>query len=169
LGSDDALEHLDAALNVMEERGVTLTPELVEREPERRPFFKTTVVAATKADASGAADRLELVRELLGDRLKLIPVSAESGEGLDELVTELFRLLDVVRVYSKVPGKDADMEAPFVLPRGSTVLDMARAVHRDLPDQLKQARVWGDSAKFDGQAVHRDQVLADKDVVELHT
>jgi len=56
---------------------------------------------------------------------------------------------------------------PFVLPRGSTVVDMARAVHRDFPERLKYACVWG-SAKFDGQQVPRDHVLQDRDIVELH-
>ena len=45
--------------------------------------------------------------------------------------------------------------------------DLARAVHRELGEELKSARVWG-SARFDGQSVQRDHVLQDRDVVELH-
>jgi ribosome-interacting GTPase 1 len=58
------------------------------------------------------------------------------------------------------------MNQPFILNRGSTVVDMAEAVHRDFPSKLKSARVWG-SARFPGQAVPRDYVLEDKDIVEL--
>jgi len=74
--------------------------------------------------------------------------------------------LEIIRVYSKPPGKKPDLERPFVLPKGSTVEDMAAKVHRDFLHNLKAARVWG-SADFDGQMVARDYVLADGDVVEL--
>ena len=78
-----------------------------------------------------------------------------------------FEMLDVVRVYSKEPGKPPDMRQPFILPRGSTVLDMAADVHREIAQNLKRARIWG-GGKYDGQPVQRDHVLADRDVIELH-
>jgi ribosome-interacting GTPase 1 len=78
----------------------------------------------------------------------------------------VFRMLDRIRAYSKEPGKPPDMTSPFVLRRGQTVLDLAAKIHRDFPDALKQARVWG-SARFGGQAVERTYVLEDRDVVEL--
>jgi ribosome-interacting GTPase 1 len=59
------------------------------------------------------------------------------------------------------------MGQPFVLKRGETVLDLAAKIHRDFPEHLREAKVWG-SAKFEGQAVHKDYVLVDRDVVELN-
>ena len=59
------------------------------------------------------------------------------------------------------------MNQPFIVPRGSTVLDLAQEIHRGLADQLRSARVWG-AGVFDSQQVPRDHVLHDKDVVELH-
>ena len=73
----------------------------------------------------------------------------------------------MIRVYTKRPGKPADMASPFTCPDGGTVTDLAGQVHRDLVEQLKSARVWG-TGVFDGQTVPRDHVLHDKDVVELH-
>jgi len=96
-----------------------------------------------------------------------VSVSVESGDGVDLLGQRLFEILNVVRVYSKAPGKKADLAQPFVLPRGSTVLDVAHAVHKELARQLRFARIWG-SGKFDGQQVQREHVLADKDIIELH-
>jgi hypothetical protein len=98
----------------------------------------------------------------------MFAVSAQRRINLEAMAVEIVRLLDVVRVYSKRPGKPPDMEEPFVLKRGSTVLDLARMVHRDLPSQLKFARIWG-SAKFGGQQVQIDYVLVDRDIIELHT
>ena len=73
-----------------------------------------------------------------------------------------------MRVYTKQPGKPADLTSPFTPRTGSTVAELAGKVHRDLEDAVKSARVWGSGA-FDGQTVGREHVLQDKDVVELHT
>jgi ribosome-interacting GTPase 1 len=94
-------------------------------------------------------------------------VSATTGQGLAELRAAVFDFLEVIRVYAKMPGKKADMDVPFVLPRGSTVIDFATKVHRDIAERLKFARLWGQGA-FEGQSVKRDHALHDGDVLELH-
>ena len=87
--------------------------------------------------------------------------------GLEGLPRALFELLAVIRVYSKAPGRKADMSRPYVLPKGSTVMDVASAVHRDIAEGLRYAKIWG-SAKYDGQAVQKDYILSDGDIIELH-
>lgn len=125
-----------------------------------------------KVDAIAAAT-LSVLREFCGqpdrDRavLDAVFVSARTGEGLDELFRELWHLLAMIRVYAKEPGKPADLHKPFVVPLGATVADLARQIHRDLPERMRFARLWGHS-RFDGQQVHRTEVLQDKDVVEIH-
>lgn len=126
-----------------------------------------TLLAANKVDQPGAEDRLAIVREMFGERFPIYPVSLEQGAGVEELRDALYQSLNVIRVYTKKPGKPADMSSPFTLPVGGTVEDLAAAVHRDLVEQLKSARAWG-AGVFDGQTVQRDHVLHDKDVVELH-
>ena len=79
----------------------------------------------------------------------------------------MYRYLNVIRVYTKKPGKPADMASPYTCPAGSTLLEMASLVHRDFAEKLKSARIWG-TGVFDGQSVTRDHVLHDRDVVELH-
>jgi ribosome-interacting GTPase 1 len=135
--------------------------------PDAAIHHVRTLVAASKLDAPGAADRLDVVREMFGTRFPIHALDAESGKGLEELRTAIYKFLNVIRVYTKRPGKPADMEAPFTCPAGSTVAHMAELVHRDLADKLKSARIWG-TGVFDGQTVTRDHVLHDKDVVELH-
>jgi ribosome-interacting GTPase 1 len=56
---------------------------------------------------------------------------------------------------------------PFTLPAGATVADLALQIHRDLPERMKFARLWGHS-RFPGQQVHRTEVLRDRDIVEIH-
>ena len=169
LTAPDALEQLDACLEVLDRRGMAPVGRHVhrdERDAEGRQI-KTALIVGTKDDGPGAADTLEALAELYEGGLPMLSVSAHNGHNLAELVAWLFDVLEVIRVYSKQPGKPPDRHVPFVLPRGSTIIDMARSVHREFPDRLKYACLWG-SAKFDGQQVTRDHVLEDRDVVELH-
>ena len=108
--------------------------------------------------------------ELLGDETdwSILPLSATTGRNLEALKQAVFERLDVVRVYSKPPGQEADFSAPFVLEKGSTIAEFARKVHKDFYENLKSARVWGSSTAYDGQMVSRDHILAEGDVVELH-
>jgi ribosome-interacting GTPase 1 len=108
-----------------------------------------------------------MVREMYGARFPIHSVSLEHGTGVEELRDAIYKFLNVIRVYTKKPGKPADLALPFTLPVGGTVVDLAAQVHRDLIEHLKSARVWG-TGVFDGQSVPRDHVLHDKDVVELH-
>lgn len=129
--------------------------------------YVRTLLIGNKIDLPGAADRLEIVREMFGTRFPIHVISAEHGTGLEELREELFRFLEVIRVYTKQPGKPPDMTSPFTVHAGSTLLDLAGKVHRDFADKLKSARIWG-TGVHDGQSIGRDHVLHDKDVVELH-
>jgi ribosome-interacting GTPase 1 len=131
--------------------------------------YVKTLLAANKLETDGAAERLEIVREMFGERLPIVTLDAESGKGLEDLRNAVYHALNVIRVYSKKPGKPADMDAPFSCPAGSSVGQMAELVHREVAEKLKTARVWGKSAAFDGQTVTRDHILQDRDVVELHT
>ena len=71
-----------------------------------------------------------------------------------------------MRVYSKAPGKEPDLNSPFVVQQGCTGEEFAGKVHKDFISQLKSARVWGSTA-FEGQMVQRDYLLQDEDIVEL--
>jgi ribosome-interacting GTPase 1 len=79
----------------------------------------------------------------------------------------LFSLLNIIRIYAKPPGKEPDMDEPFTLPTGSTVSDLATAIHRELADKLKFAKIWG-TGVYNGQNVQLNHVLNDKDIIELH-
>ena len=130
---------------------------------------KRSLLAANKSDAPDAADNLELLALQLEGRLPLIPVSAATGANLEELKRQVFQALEVIRVYTRAPGKQkVDRQHPFVMPAGSTVAELAESVHKDVLRQMKHALVWG-SGKFSGQRVSRDYVLADEDTVEIVT
>ncbi len=167
LESDDLIEEADAVLARLAQSHTELVGELpFDVEDETVRHVKTLLVA-NKSDADGANDRLDFMREYFGTRFPMLSVSAKTREGLDVMRRASYDLLGVLRVYTKVPGKPADREKPFIIPLGSTVLDLAREVHRDFEQSLKFARIWG-TGVFEGQTVKRDHELHEADVVELH-
>ena len=121
----------------------------------------------TGMDRENAGADLEAFNELTERRWIVVPVSGIRGEGFDELGSSTFRVLDIMRVFTKEPGKSPDRERPFTLRRGSTVSDLAHKIHKDIASDLKYARIWGPSA-HDGQSVRGAHVLEDGDVVEIH-
>ena len=165
LSDPDLLEDIEMALGQVANAKV----QLHEGEMPNTPGWlrKRTLLVANKIDASGALENLKILRDLYDKRFALTRVSAETGEGLDVLRQAVFEMLEVIRVYTKAPGKKLELVAPYVLKRGSHLIDLAVHVHHDFLAQLKYARLWREG-RFDGQMVNRDHVLEDKDVVELH-
>lgn len=161
LADDDLLASMDAVMALAAEGRVELA------RGRGQAGATPALLVATKNDAPDAAVRLGLLREAYGARFDVLPVSAETGEGLEALRRELFQLLGVIRVYTKAPGRRADKSVPFVFRRGITVEEAAAVVHKDFAERLKYARVWG-SRTYEGQMVQREHVLEDGDVLELH-
>jgi ribosome-interacting GTPase 1 len=132
-----------------------------------RQKAKAIIVVGNKSDVAGAAEKFQVINSQYSSRYPAVMVSNKTGEGLDALRRLVFEFSGIIRVYSKEPGKQAEMEKPHTLPSGSTVLDFAELIHKDFVGNLKYACIWG-SAKFDGQRVQRDYALHDRDIVELH-
>ncbi len=168
LGSDDLFEQVEATEKILNQAKL-IPVAVLERTEGAEPgqVYKRTLVLGNKADLPGATDRFLLLQEHVGGRFHLISVSAVAGTGLQEIRRQLYEALEVLRVYTKPPGKMAELSQPVVLPRGSTLLQAAEAVHKDFAAKLKYARVWG-SGKFEGQRVHREYLVQDGDVIEFH-
>jgi ribosome-interacting GTPase 1 len=173
LPHESALEDLDEVRALLRAKHLELVPAGepfpaaggFSTEEAVSPVLKPALLVVTGMDRPGGDANLEALRELLP--WTPLAVSVASALGLEELASRTFVLLDVIRVYTKEPGKPADRERPFTLKQGSTVSDLALLIHRELSAALKFARIWG-ATVFDGQPVKGDHVLVDGDVVELH-
>lgn len=153
----------DAALATEEAGDGTESPIAAEA-----PFglIRKALFIGAKCDDPGAQDRLAILREVIGD-VPMLLTSVETSVGLEELRRRLFEMLGIIRVYTKRPGKLADMNDPVVLAAGSTVMDAAYHLHKDFAQSLQFARLWN-ATGLDGQRVDRGHVLADHDVIEFH-
>jgi ribosome-interacting GTPase 1 len=130
------------------------------------PTPKKILRLGAKADDPQAMDRLAILRELIGD-VEVLPISVEHHTGLEEFKRRLFAMLEIIRVYTKKPGKPVEFRDPVILHIGGTVTDAAYHLHKDFAQRLQFARLWN-SAGYDGQRVERHHVLQDKDILEFH-
>jgi hypothetical protein len=160
------IEQLEDTLAFLEEHRIVPCRLQARCEEPRRVTFKPVLVVVNKTDDESLDEDFEVLCELLEEDWPLIPVSATTGRYFDRLRRAVFDRLEIMRVYSKPPGQEADLSAPFVLKRDATVEQFAGKVHKDFVDRLKSARIWG-TGVYDGQMVGRDHVLHDGDVVEL--
>jgi len=126
------------------------------------------LLVVTGLDLPEGPEDVTILEELIEEPWPIVPVSGRDGSGFDALRRRTFEALDLVRIYTKQPGRPADREKPFTLPRGATVGDLARTIHKEVAEGLKFARLWG-AGVHDGQAVQKEHVLSDGDVVEVHS
>jgi uncharacterized protein len=128
---------------------------------------KKILIVANKSDLDeGGLNQASLEKEYLS-RLPIAVISVKDNISIDELKVQIYKLLNIIRVYTKAPGKKPDMTDPVVLPGGSTLTDAANSIHKDFASKLRYARIWG-SGKHDGVMIKKDHILEDGDIIELH-
>jgi small GTP-binding protein len=156
LSDDDVLEKLEETQRFLADAHADLKNRKV-------------LMVGNKSDAPESAERAGLVREVYETAFPMTTISASTASSveIEEFKRLVYDFLDVVRVYTKAPGKKPDFTDPYVVARGSKVLDVAEKVHRDFGENLKYARIWGEG-KVDGIMVPRDFVISEGDVLELH-
>ncbi|MEE8354051.1 MAG: GTPase [Dehalococcoidales bacterium] len=168
--ADSPLDQLVDISLQLEEMLVAVGPPPADGDDDPRAVRVKAMIVANKADLVDDAELRRTEAALAAERgggIPVLAISARSGAGLEDLRLAVYRLLDIIRVYTKTPGQKADMTDPIVLDRGSTLEEAAQQVHKDFRARMKFGRVWG-SGKHDGIMVKRDHVLEDGDIVELH-
>jgi len=139
-----------------------LLPSLSEGWVHRKGFL-----LGNKCDPKNAMEGYRTLVDRYEQQFVLLPISAKEEMNFEELKKEIYQLLDIMRVYTKVPGREADLSEPVILKKESTVEDVALTIHKDFVANLKYARIWG-SGKFNGQMVKRDFLVREGDVIEFH-
>lgn len=135
------------------------------QELEGMRIAKPSLLVGNKVDLDkGEGKHLE---ETYGQSISIFFVSAPRGEGMDSLPERIFLNLNLVRVYSKIPGKKPDMDQPFVFPQGTTVLEVAMSIHKEVAAKFRYARIWG-GRKPGGIMIPTDYQVKDGDILEIH-
>ncbi len=151
--------HIHNALVTIDE---PVTAEELEESLDESLIYRRAFILLTKCDSSNPREKIKLLEREFRNRFRTIAVQ-EAG---NELKRAIFENLELIRIYTKRPDEEP-AKRPLVLPKGSTVFDVANEVHKDFARELEFARVWG-STRFPGQQVPREYALRDKDIIELH-
>ncbi|MFP3869155.1 MAG: GTPase [Desulfobacteraceae bacterium] len=163
----DVLDQVEQAEAILAPYKLGLQGNSEELNPNPELRRKPTLVALNQADLALDPEEVALAQEILQERFVTLVVSAKDRRGLAELKAAVFATLQLVRVYTRAPGRAANFDAPFVVPVNTTVQELASRIHKDFTQSFKYARVWGEKT-FEGQRVQRDYILHDGDIVELH-
>lgn len=137
--------------------------QTVREELARADIQKPAVLAITRADEATDADIDRLARAF--PDLPMVRVSVLDAGSLDALRDAIWGLTGLIRVYLRANGTTA--AEPLALDPGATVADVADSVHHELGASFSGARVWGPSARFEGQRVGREHAVQDTDTVEI--
>lgn len=168
LGSDEGGQEFHDAWSHFKTGKTRFGRESCLDEADIGVTYTETVLVPNKLDLPDAADRLEFFREYFPEELECLPISCVSRDGVESLRDRIYQACHVVRVYTKLPTrKEPDMDKPFTVKRGGTLLDLAELIHRDVAENLRTAKIWG-SAVHPGTVVKGDYVLNEGDIVEIH-
>jgi uncharacterized protein len=166
--SDDAPEETLAVLTQLADRKTILASETGFAEDDYSIVKVKTTLVVTHGGDPDAPTRLEFWNEMAPSKFAVQFVEFDEPASVESLRTSVFKSLDVMRIYTKAPGRKRDETPPFTLPNGGTVEDLAHKVHQELAAKLKFAKVWhiGESEPHTAGPHH---VLQEGDLVELHT
>jgi len=131
---------------------------------EGNKLYISAITAVSKVDLLTEEQTEKINKEMNPDLF----ISAQNNINIDRLKELIFERLDLMRIYMKEIGKNADMEEPLIIKKGVAVRDVCSKLHRDFVTKFKFSRVWGPSSKFPGQKFLLDHKMKDKDILEIH-
>ncbi len=132
---------------------------------EANKKYMPAITIVNKVDLISEKGKQEIDKKIHPDLF----ISAEEGTNIPRLRELIYQKLNLMNIYLKEPGKEADLKEPMVITKHATLKLLCEKLHKDFVDKYKFARIWGKSVKFDGQKVLKlKHVLKDGDVVELH-
>jgi len=131
-------------------------------------IYLQAIIVLTKTDLSGS-ENFQKELQSKYKKFEVIPASLTKEKNIDILKDKIWSKLNLIRIYTKEPGKKPKKDEPICLKKTkSTIKDMAQQVHKDFIKKFKYARIWGSSVKHPGSQVGIDHKLHDNDIVELH-
>ena len=164
--SADPIQQLEDTLSILHSFRIYSETCNIPEDLKKPPKIKKMLVVVNKMDRPEDKEDLDIFLELSGIKLPCMGISTRTGRDIMTFLEELYELSGIIRVYTKPPGREADKKAPFVVPVGSTLDDLAGKVHNDFVNKLKHAKAWGKSVR-DGQMIQRDYVLKEGDIIEF--
>jgi hypothetical protein len=92
---------------------------------------------------------------------EFVGISAEKGEGIDNLINEVWKSLKFVTVFLVKPDEETAKGNPIIMKSGETLKDVALKIGPDFAAGKKLVKIWGPGAKFPGQEVSFETEVLD--------
>jgi len=163
---DDPVEAFDRTVELLEQENIHLfAPTADFQQDAIGKTNRKAQIVITKSDELSSPEARGKIEESSG--IPTTSLSILDEDSLSRFSEFVFDGLNKIRIYTKKPGKEPDLKEPYILDRGSTVVEGVRSIHRDMVEKLDYIRIWG-SGRFDGQEVAQDHLLKDGDIIEIH-
>lgn len=167
LSSSNPMNQIEDIINILNEKNICLSGKSSDVLNDEGKYTKKTVIVCNKDETLKSYENFKIIDELYKNQFIILNVSALENKNLNLLKEEIYKNLNIVRIYSKIPGKKADFDEPFVFIKGITLIEVAESIHKDFAENFRFARIWG-VGKYDGQKVQKDYVVQDEDIIEFH-
>ncbi|MFC1563052.1 GTPase, partial [candidate division KSB1 bacterium] len=167
LSSPDLIDQIQDIIDILDKRNIILSGKSSEISTQEEKLIKKTIIVCNKDETPDAKESFKIISELYNERFPLVNVSASENKNLDILKEKIYKNLNILRIFSKMPGKKADLNEPFVFKKGISLIEVAKSIHKDFEKNFKFARIWG-TGKYDGQKVQKDYIVQDEDIIEFH-
>lgn len=166
LGAPAMISDLEFIIEKLQEKRIILKKDKSEKPDDVRISFRPTIICAHKEYEDEDGSKREQLSEMFPE-FKMVATSIIDDESLEQFKKTLFEGMEIMRIFTKPIGHEADFADPIILPLNGNVEDAALTLHKDFAKKLKFAKIWGEG-KFDGQRVQLDFKLSDKDILEFH-
>lgn len=128
------------------------------------------IIILNKIDLYDNETKRKIRETLKSKKYNFCMVSTITKEGIDDLKEKIFKSFEVIRIYTKHPGKkEKSDDIPVILRPNSTLEDVAEKILHGYSKKVKYTKITGPSCKFPNQKIGLKHVVQDKDVVEFFT
>ncbi len=162
---EETLDQVGALFAAIDRANVFLQG-LNDDAPPLGTMPQNALIALHKSD-SALPEVAVLLKEQFGRRFPALETCSNSNLKKALFAQSLASALKIIRIYTKVPGKKADLQEPYIVDEGINIIKLAEVIHREMVENFRFARVWGRKT-FEGQRVGKEHIIEDGDIVELH-
>ncbi|MCR4327333.1 MAG: 50S ribosome-binding GTPase [Nanoarchaeota archaeon] len=145
--------------------------ELEEVKKKIPPHEGKEIIVINKSDLLTPEDKRKIKAQMQSKKynfeiISSLPYIKENG--ILELKKKIFDSFEVLRIFTKEPGKEKGVK-PMILRPGSTIKEVAEKILKGFSKKVIETKIWGPSSKFSGQIVGLNHKLKDLDTVEFKT
>ncbi len=88
-------------------------------------------------------------------------ISAETGMGIAELKEAIWDKLKFATIYLVRPEEEPSYNNPMIIRQGTSLQELANKIGTNFAEGKKNAKIWGNGAKFPGQEVSLKTEITD--------